>query len=77
MTIGTINQTNPTSPPKEQRNKYKNRIPKTDLAEGAMEDEGVLALDGLEEVRDFLREGVARVVVRPRYVRVVAPLLVP
>lgn len=50
---------------------------KDNLAEGAVEDKGVLALDSLQQVRHSLPEGVAGVVKRPRDVGVVAPLLVP
>lgn len=42
-----------------------------------MENEGVLPLDVLNEIGDLVGEAAARVVQGPRYVAVVAPLLVP
>ena len=42
-----------------------------------MEDEGVLAANGPHQLRHPRREAAAGVVVRPRDVRLVAPLIVP
>jgi hypothetical protein len=47
------------------------------LAERAVEDEGVLAADGPRDLRHPRREAAAGEVVRPRDVRLVAPLLIP
>jgi hypothetical protein len=47
------------------------------LVEGAVEDEGFLVPCCLGELGHSLREGVVGVVVGPRDVVVVAPLLVP
>lgn len=47
------------------------------LAERAVEDEGVLAASGPHELRQPRREASAGEVVRPRDVRLVAPLLIP
>ena len=47
------------------------------LAERAVEDEGVLAAGGPRELRQPRREAAAGEVVRPRDVRLVAPLLIP
>lgn len=50
---------------------------RTNLAEGAVEDDGVLVAGGTRELRQPRREAAAGEVVRPPDVRLVAPLLVP
>ena len=42
-----------------------------------MEDQGVLPFDLLNQIRDLIRKGVARIVQRPGYVSIVTPLIVP